>query len=141
MERDENERKLALSYSERLRIWESDYGVKSGWTIELRGGTIAMLTEPNSVEMFWVSYRVTPLTPDQELRRQLQTDAFWDDFKDLVWRSREFGIAALYPFPAIHALSEPDRVSMRGLYINIGDPRPWDQVVLWLRRVRRKTRE
>ncbi len=136
MGRYENERKLALSYSERLRIWETNFGRDMGWLLEQHGETIALLTEPEWAEMFWVSYHITPLTQDPELLLQMQTKAFWNEMDGFVWRSRGFGVVVPHTFPSGSGPLD-DRIAMYSLYIHIESPRPWDQVVLWWRKMKR----
>jgi hypothetical protein len=127
-------------YQRRLRIWETDYGRNAGWFIERRGEIIAVLTEPRWEDMFWDSYRIDITTEDSELRSLLQTEIFWTkpEGEQLVWRSREFGEVAEFAFPGGEPFPEPGRLIMRALYLRIGEPRPWDRLVLWFRKWRRQ---
>ncbi|WP_434418447.1 hypothetical protein [Nannocystis pusilla] len=79
---------------------------------------IAYLSEPRFEEMFWVSYRVTPVTDDPELAARLLTPDFWrhGDADRLRYRSRALGMFASHAFPSIGE-HEPGRVTMRGLYL------------------------
>jgi hypothetical protein len=90
--------------------------------------------------MFWDSYRLEVVTDDPELRQRLQTPEFWmaGESEGLVWRSREFGEVAEGAFPALSPFPEPGRLMMRRLYLRIGEPRPWDWLVLWWRRRKRR---
>lgn len=122
-------------YTRRLRIWEANYGRDGGWVIERCGIPIAVLTEPRDEEMFWESYRLEIVAEDSQSREQMLTNEFWSqaEAEGLVWRNREFGDIAESAFPALSPLPEPGRLMMRGLYLAIGDPRPWDRIVLWAR--------
>jgi hypothetical protein len=128
------------SYGRRLRIWETHNGRDAGWLIERRGDVIAVLTDPRREEMFWDSYRLEIVTGDPEPRERLQTSGFWAvaESEGLVWRSREFGEVADGAFPALSPFPEPGRLTKRRLYLPIGDPWPWDWLVLWWRRRRRQ---
>jgi hypothetical protein len=89
--------------------------------------------------MFWDSYRMEIVADDPALRQRMQTPEFWagTEWVGLVWRSREFGEVAENAFPALAPFREPGRLTMRGLYLPIGEPWPWDRLVLWWRRRRR----
>jgi hypothetical protein len=127
-------------YSRRLRIWETNYGRDAGWVIERQGQPIAVLTAPRLEEMFWDSYRMEILTDDPYLRQQLLTKEFWAraESERLVWRSREFGEVAPFAFPALSPFPEAGRLMMRGLFLPIGEPGPWDWLILWVRRWRKR---
>jgi hypothetical protein len=123
------------SYGQRLRIWETNYGRDAGWLIERRGEVVAVLTDPRWEDMFWDGYRMEVVTSHPELRRRLQSAEFWAaaESEGLVWRSREFGEVADGAFPALSPFPEPGRLTMRRLYLPIGEPWPWDWLVLWWR--------
>ena len=123
------------SYGDRLRIWETNYGRDAGWVIERRGEAIAVLTDLRFEDMFWDSYRIEVVTNDPELRQRMQTAEFWSaaESEGLAWRSREFGEVADGAFPALSPFPEPGRITMRHLYLPIGQPRPWDRLVMWWR--------
>ncbi len=131
-----------LGYGRRLRIWETNYGRDCGWVIEYHGKAIAILTDPRWEEMFWVSYRMEIVAEDPELGAQMLTKEFWarSEIEGLVWRNREFGEVAEFAFPALWPFPEPGRLTMRGLYLVIGDPWPWDWIVLWVRQWLRRGR-
>jgi Glycosyltransferase Family 4 len=128
-------------YLKRLRIWESHYGKDPGWIIERQGEPIAVLSNPRTEEMFWCSFDLEIVTADSELQRRLTTVEFWSqsEAEGLVYRSKAFGDVAKYAFPALSPFIEPGRLVMRGLYLQIGEPLPWDCVVLWFRRSVRRT--
>ena len=123
------------NYKRRLRIWEANYGRDAGWVIEWKGHPIANLMQPRNEDMFWESYSVEVVTQDPTLRQEFETDTFWANANGLEYRSRTFGDFARDAFSALSPFPEPGRLSMRGLYLNIGTPKPWDQLLLWLRRV------
>lgn len=124
------------SYARRLRIWETNYGRECGWIVERQGKTIAILTDPRLEEMFWDSYRMEIVAEEPELRTEMLTKEFWAraELDGVVWRNQEFGDLAEFAFPALSPFPEPGRLLMRGLYLPIGDPWPWDWIVLWVRR-------
>jgi hypothetical protein len=124
------------AYRRRLRIWETNYGRDCGWIVERQDRPIAVLTEPRWEDMFWDSYRMEIVADDPELRARMFTTEFWlkVEAEGLVWRNREFGDVAEFAFPGGEPFPEPGRLMMRGLYLLIGEPWPWDWVVLWIRR-------
>lgn len=120
---------------QRLQMFESRHGRDGGWLVEHDGRAIAALSDPQRVDMFIDSYRVEPLDGGGAARAAMA--ACWGDGA-LVFRSRRFGTVA----PHAVALGEPDpasaRVLMRGLYLPIGDPRPWERLLLRWRAFRRR---
>jgi len=126
---------LAQGYRRKLRIWATNCGRDGGWLVELQGQSIAVLTEWCFEDMFWDSYNLQVVTDDFALRERMQTLEFWtsSETEGLVWRSCEFGevadgaLSALFsPFPAAN------RLLMRGLYLGVRAPSPWDRLVMWL---------
>ena len=63
----------------------------------------------------------------------MSTVEFWDELDGMVYRSKAFGDIAEHAFPAAPPFPSPGRLLIRGLYLSIGNPKPWDQVTLWLR--------
>jgi hypothetical protein len=118
----------------RLRIFESDYGRTAGWAVERNGRCVAYLDYLSWADMFWDNYRVELVTEDPEDSDLLTHVGHWDTTQ-LVFRSREFGDIALH---AIGGRVPTDgtefRAMMRGLYLNIGFPWPWEWLLLWCRR-------
>lgn len=100
------------------RLKSTDYGRSGGWDVMLDERVIAYLSDPRFEDMFWISYRVTPLTDDPELAARLMTSDFWRRGRAdrLRYRSRALGVFAPHAFPAIGE-HEPGRVTMRGLYL------------------------
>ena len=96
----------------------TDYGRSEGWDVVLDERAIAYLSDPRFEDMFWISYRVTPLTDDPELAARLVTSDFWRraHADRLRYRSRALGVFAPHAFPAIGE-HEPGRARMRGLYL------------------------
>jgi hypothetical protein len=113
---EEQQRQMASDRELRLRIEASNSGRSGGWFVEFKGERIAELTEPKWDDMFWVLYRITPLTEDPAIRALLETpDFWWSD--DVVCRSREFGFIAPFAFGSGRGPSD-GWISMRGLYLN-----------------------
>ena len=120
---------------QRLQMFESRHGRDGGWLVEHDGRAIALLGDPQRVDMFIDSYRDEPLEAGGQARSALP--ALWRD-GELVFRSRRFGTVAPYAV----ALDQPDPASgpvlMRRLYLPIGDPRPWERLLLRWRAFRRR---
>jgi hypothetical protein len=121
----------------RLRVFETNYGRDAGWFVERDGRCVAVLTHCRSVDMFWDSYSVEWVTDDPAERRALESieDGVWCAGR-LQFRNREIGEAAEFAFAA-----GPPRdgvVVMRGLYLMRSGPWPWECLLLWLRRLRKK---
>ncbi|WAS96253.1 hypothetical protein [Nannocystis punicea] len=97
----------------------TDYGRSEGWDVVLEERAIACLSEPRFEDMFWISYRVTPLTDDPELAAQLLTPEFWREESRrgrLRYRSRALGVFAPHAFASLGD-HEPGRATMRALYL------------------------
>lgn len=128
-----------MSYRDRLRVWESDYGRCDGWDVVLDGTPVAFVDEPRWEEMFWVSYRLTVTMDDPALRERILSESFWtNEWPNLTFRSRATGRVVKKAFPSCRPFVEPGRLMMRGLYVAIGRPLPWDWVVLKVRSLRRR---
>ena len=108
-----------------LQLWRTSYGRRDGWDIELHGEVVGTLTDPEWVEMFWVSYRVTGLNEDGKVA--LVEPENWDG--KFQYRSRSMGEYAEYAFASPGRRTYPDgsRVSMRALYLL---PRNWWERVI-----------
>jgi hypothetical protein len=115
----------------RLAILETNYGREAGWLVEYHGGTLAILTEPRFEDMFWDSYRIQPVATDDEDRHRILCDRDWWGRCEFVFRSRQFDQCAKDAFPALDPFPEPGRVKMRGLYLQIQSPTPWEKILLW----------
>lgn len=111
---------LSPEEERKRQIIESDYGRTGGWYVEYNGRRIAVLSDPQYQDMFWVSYAIEPLTDDDEERRQLlESEQFW--LTKFVYRSKQFGEIAENAIPAGTPFIRPGRINMRGLYL-ILDP-------------------
>jgi hypothetical protein len=87
------------------------------WILECFGEPVALLTEPECMDMFWCSYRLIPLTEDTEILTRLYSEEFWNEMEGFVWRERDSGKVAPHAFPSGgFELPTTGRVSMRGLY-------------------------
>ncbi|MEM7143585.1 MAG: hypothetical protein AAF591_00530 [Verrucomicrobiota bacterium] len=126
---------------QKYRIWETDYGQDCGWIIERRGEEIGILTDPRYEEMFWTSYRMEITTDDGELAERMKTKKFWDsaEAEGIEWRNREFGVVAELAHPSGTPFPEPGRLSMRALKMPLREPNAIEWIVLWVRRVWKKS--
>lgn len=118
----------------RLQILETNFGRDSGWIIERYGHPIGILSNPRNENMFWDSYDLEIVTDSIDLRQRMTSAEFWAEAEaeGLIYRNRTFGDVAEYAFPAMSPFPEPGRLLMRGLYLSIGKPLPWDRAMLWL---------
>ena len=123
-----------MQKNRRSRIIETNYGRDCGWYVEVEGRKLAVLTDPQWDDMFWVSYRMEPLTEDAEERALLYTAEFWYCGK-VVYRNREFDdvVSAFVGGPGYGPVAETGRLSMRGLYLMVPD-HPWGWVFSWWKR-------
>ena len=125
-----------MRMNERLRVIETNYGRDCGWYVEVEGRRVALLTDPQWEDMFWMTYRVEPLTDDIDERALLRTAEFWHSGK-IVYRNRRFGAVAPHAFAggdSATRLAATGRLSMRDLYLAVPHY-PWDSLLLWFRRL------
>jgi hypothetical protein len=89
----------------------------SEWIIEIEGRPVALLSEPKWAEMFWTSYRMTPLTDDPKTLANLEDVEFWRvcESRGVAFRHRASSRIARYAFPGGDPFPEPGRLVMRGL--------------------------
>jgi hypothetical protein len=133
---------LIMLMKERLRIIETNYGRECGWYVEIDDRKVARLADPQWEDMFWVTYRLEPLTGDPKERAMLYSAEFWHSCK-AAFRNCEFNEVAPFAFAGgspvelATRLMETGRLSMRGLYLEVPSY-PWDCLLLWLRRWRNK---
>jgi hypothetical protein len=118
-------------YKLRLEVLETG----GSWFVERNGRTVALLTDPQFVEMFWHAWRLEPLPEDPDEREAILSSNYWDPamLSQTIFRSREYDTVA----DAFWAGTEPvreGRLVVRALYQPIAAPRPWDRVMLWVRR-------
>jgi len=87
------------------------------WLVEIDGRPAALLSDPQWAEMFWTSYRMTPLTDAPETLAQLQDVEFWRacETRGVKFRSRATSLVAEYAFPGWDPFPEPGRIVMRGI--------------------------
>ena len=105
----------------RLQILETNYGREAGWVMKYRGDSIALLTDFQCLDMFLDSYHVEPLTKDVEDRHMLMSShEFWQEGA-FTFRNRLFGEIAPYAIALGISDSTNGRVTMRGLYLTIGN--------------------
>ena len=111
---------------DRVLLEQTNHGRSEGWDVELDGRVIAYLDEPQWEDMFWVSYRITPVTDDAALAAQLLSEEFWrgEGWQSVRFRSRAVGLIAPNAFPAVGPLLAPARVNMRGLYLTTDSADP-----------------
>ena len=91
----------------------------SEWIVEIKGSPVALLSHPQWVEMFWMSYEMTPLTEDPEIVAKLHDVEFWRvcESLEVSFRHRASSIVASHAFPGLAPFPEPGRLVMRGLYL------------------------
>lgn len=115
----------------RQQIVESDYGRRAGWILVLNGQPVATFTEPEFVEMFWVSYKLTMLVPDEKIEFKLLNREYWyeEAMKEIEFRNQRFsGLPRAYDFPLVTPpYYSNGRFAVRGLYFVI-DPPPKPKV-------------
>jgi len=130
----------------RYKRWLEVLETGGSWFVERDGRTVALLTDPQFVDMFWYAWRLEPLSENPAERETILSSSYWDPalLSQTVFRSREYGAVA----DAFWAGSDPvqeGRLVMRGLYQPVSGPWPWDRVMLWVRhwlggkRIRRGT--
>ncbi|MBL9165221.1 MAG: hypothetical protein JNL18_21015 [Planctomycetaceae bacterium] len=127
------------TYERHLRLIESNYGRDAGWYVERDGVRLAAMTACRWEEMFWDSYLVEPLSDDPDFNQRLLSD-FWEgnDWVGVKFVNREFPeTIAANAFPGARPFVEPGRILARGLYCGTTKRRPWDNVVLWWRRLQK----
>lgn len=124
----------------RMRVLQTNFGRDSGWFVELDGRQIGLLTDQCFAEMFWDDCALTPLVEEPAERERLMSDAKWWHTAGLKFRNREFDVYAEYAFAAGSVFTDPGRVMMRGLYINVEPPMTdWEEY--WIRRARSRRQQ
>jgi hypothetical protein len=119
----------------RLRIFESNYGRTGGWSAEMNGRCVATLDYLGPADMFWDNYRVTLVTENSEDSQHLLSSDIWDG-RHLRFRNREFGLLVSSAFAAggrVLIEGNEVRAVMRGLYLPLRGPWPWECLLLWCR--------
>ena len=117
----------------RRRILESNFGRDGGWYVNRGGRRVAELLDPRRVDMFIDSYRVE-LVADAGPDLDVRSAGFWMD-EPLTFTSREFGEVAHNAIPLTYRPGEPDRLEIRGLYLDAPPANLWESLLLrWRRR-------
>ena len=128
-----------MLWSKRLRVIERQYCRYSDWYVEVAGRKLARLVDALHEDMFWVSFRIEPLTNEEEGKELLTSGDFWHSPMP-VFRSCEFDDVAPFayaggglPDQLSKHIQATGRISMRGLYLEVRGY-PWDWLVLCLKR-------
>lgn len=113
-----------MKFLDKLHIWETNYGRDAGWLMSYRGEAVALLTDPQWEDMFWMSYRLTYLPNETVNTQQFYRDEFWNHeaCHDATWQNAYFNLAPTHPLAGRPPQRPGDRISMRGLYLNIPAP-------------------
>lgn len=131
-----------MSWWQLYKLWLDVVETGGGWFIERDGRKVALLTDPQFVDMFWYAWQIEPLAEGQVEPAELLSPEFWD-FTHLprtVFRSREYNVVA----EAFWAGEDPvrnGRLVMRALYQPVREPWPWERVILWIRQRQRKRKK
>jgi hypothetical protein len=122
-----------MSWWERYKLWLEVQETGGGWFVERDGRSVALLTEPQLVDMFWYAWKLEPLVEDPAGSAAILSREYWDwEFLPRThFRSREYRTLtdAFWSGDPVR----DGRLVMRGLYQPIAAPWPWDEVVLWVR--------
>lgn len=118
---------------DRYKLWFKVYETGGSCSVERYGRSIAILTDPQFVDMFWYAWRLEPMMEDSQERAFIMSNEYWNDefLPRTVFRSREYGTVADSFWPR-----EPirnGRLVMRALYHPIREPWPWESFVFWVR--------
>ena len=89
----------------------------SEWLVEMEGRPVALLSDPRWFDMFWTTYRMTPLIEDAATLAQLQDVEFWRtcESRGVKFRHRASAAISEYAFPGWDPFPEPGRIVMRGI--------------------------
>jgi hypothetical protein len=128
--------RLAADRELRFRIAERAH-CRTGWQVEIETDRrpLALLTDPQWDDMFWVSYAYTAASDIPAERAALDTIEFWTRY-DLLYRSRDIDLVAPYAFAGLRGPSS-GRISIRGLYL-VPEFTRYERFLLWLRRRKSK---
>jgi hypothetical protein len=91
----------------------------SEWLVEIHGRPVALLSDPQWEDMFWQSYKFTPLVEDADVLAKLQDTEFWKVCESQGVRFRHRATSALseHAFPGMTPFLVPGRISMRGMHL------------------------
>ncbi|MBI2808043.1 MAG: hypothetical protein HYX68_23915 [Planctomycetes bacterium] len=87
------------------------------WIVELDGRAVAILTDPQLFEMFWVSLNLQTLTDDASERLRISTDRGWWLNSKLTLRNRPSDVATDEVFPAGDVFTDTGRVILREILL------------------------
>ena len=85
----------------------------AGWFVELDGRAVAIVTDPEFYDMFWVSMNLQTLSPDPGERLRICTERCWWLESNLTLRNRLTGKATDQVFPAGDVFTDTGRVILR----------------------------
>lgn len=85
----------------------------AGWFVEMDGRAVAILTDPQLHDMFWVSLNLQTITDDPIERLRISTDRDWWLNSKLTLRNRLTEIATDQVFPAGDVFNDSGRVILR----------------------------
>jgi hypothetical protein len=124
-----------MSWWDRYKLWLEVVETGGGWFVERDNRTVALLTDPRYVDMFWYAWRIEPLIEEEAERAALFSQAYWDPvfLPRTVFRSREYDWVATAFWAGENPVRD-GRLVMRALYQRVRRPWPWDDLVLWARR-------
>lgn len=105
----------AMSVAEKIRRRCTVMAMASELVVERDGRVVAVLSEPLLEDMFWFSWKITPLVGDAPVT----SDAFWRDSQDskTVFRCNASGAVAGMAFPAASNPVREGRLVLRGAYV------------------------
>jgi hypothetical protein len=101
--------------------------------VERNGRVFALLDDPEYFEMFWVKWRITPMTADPAKRSDALSESFWRADKacsDTVLRCKKTGQVAGGFWPPTEAM-EGERLKLRGAYVPF-EVRFFKRPLLWI---------
>jgi hypothetical protein len=93
----------------------TDEELAAGWFVEVDGRPVALLTEPQYYDMFWVSLTLTPLVDDLTERLRICTDRLWWLENRLKLHNRLTDAASDQTFPAGDVFTDSGRVILRAI--------------------------
>ena len=81
-----------MSWWARYKLWFNVYETGGSWFVERDSRTVALLTDPQYVDMFWDAWRLEPLVEDSSERAIIMSNGYWNDefLPRTVFRSREY---------------------------------------------------
>src|SRR4051812_40991510 len=82
-----------MSWWAHYKLWFNVIETGGSWFVERDGRTVALLTDPHFVDMFWYAWHLEPLVEDSSDRAKIMSNEYWNDesLQRTVFRSREYG--------------------------------------------------